>query len=176
MQALRPASHRWFFWSKPAGAQAATAQLHARLLLFMPLLARLKVGAALAELLAEGVVRRDQLFITGKLWNSSHAAKDVKPALMQTLSDLGVSAALELSPQTQLTVLARPLTCVPQALSTTLPANILEQPALTKRMPPLPTTCMQWCTEHSNHGCTRRRQYLCHQSSCWPLHVLRCLT
>jgi alcohol dehydrogenase (NADP+) len=50
----------------------------------------LQVGAALAELLAEGVVRREQLFITGKLWNSSHNPKDVQPALMKTLQDLGV--------------------------------------------------------------------------------------
>ncbi|WIA08297.1 hypothetical protein OEZ85_007740 [Tetradesmus obliquus] len=49
-----------------------------------------EVGAALAELLAEGVVSRQQLFITGKLWNSSHGAKDVQPALNKTLLDLGL--------------------------------------------------------------------------------------
>jgi diketogulonate reductase-like aldo/keto reductase len=43
--------------------------------------------------LAEGVVSRQQLFITGKLWNSSHAAKDVAPALKKTLQDLGVSSS-----------------------------------------------------------------------------------
>jgi hypothetical protein len=53
----------------------------------------LQVGAALAELFTEGVVSREQLFITGKLWNSSHAPKDVQPALAKTLQDLGVSCA-----------------------------------------------------------------------------------
>jgi alcohol dehydrogenase (NADP+) len=59
---------------------------------FVP--AWLQVGAALAELLTDGVVSREQLFITGKLWNSSHAPKDVQPALTKTLQDLGVSTVV----------------------------------------------------------------------------------
>lgn len=51
----------------------------------------LQVGSALVELLSEGVVRRDQLFITSKLWNSNHAASAVRSALEKTLGDLGVS-------------------------------------------------------------------------------------
>lgn len=51
-----------------------------------------QVGSALVELLTEGVVKREQLFITSKLWNSNHAADAVKPALEKTLADLGVSS------------------------------------------------------------------------------------
>ncbi|KAJ5701317.1 hypothetical protein N7488_008865 [Penicillium malachiteum] len=35
-------------------------------------------------------VPREELFITGKLWNTSHAPEDVVPALDKTLKDLGV--------------------------------------------------------------------------------------
>lgn len=47
-----------------------------------------EVGKALAELMAEGVVKREELFITSKLWNNAHAEADVFPALKKTLSDL----------------------------------------------------------------------------------------
>lgn len=47
-----------------------------------------EIGAALAEVLAEGVVKREQLFITGKLWNSDHAPERVEAACRQTLADL----------------------------------------------------------------------------------------
>ena len=51
----------------------------------------MQLGSALVELLAEGVVKRDELFVTSKLWNSNHAATAVRPALEKTLADLGVS-------------------------------------------------------------------------------------
>ncbi|RAH86915.1 alcohol dehydrogenase [Aspergillus japonicus CBS 114.51] len=35
-------------------------------------------------------VPREEIFITGKLWNTKHAPEDVEPALDQTLQDLGV--------------------------------------------------------------------------------------
>lgn len=47
-----------------------------------------EVGKALHDLFRDGIVRRDELFITSKLWNSNHAAADVEPAMRQTLSDL----------------------------------------------------------------------------------------
>lgn len=47
-----------------------------------------EIGKALAESFQEGVVSRDQLWITSKLWNDSHAPEAVQPALEQTLSDL----------------------------------------------------------------------------------------
>jgi len=49
-----------------------------------------EVGAALKELFEEGVVKREDLWITSKLWNDKHRAEDVPRACAQTLSDLGV--------------------------------------------------------------------------------------
>ena len=47
-----------------------------------------EVGRALSEAFQEGVVTRDRMWITSKLWNNAHATEDVRPALEQTLSDL----------------------------------------------------------------------------------------
>jgi len=47
-----------------------------------------EVGRALRDALEEGVVMRDRLWITSKLWNDSHAPEDVAPALAKTLEDL----------------------------------------------------------------------------------------
>jgi len=44
--------------------------------------------AEIGEAFSEGLVRRGQLWITSKLWNSAHAPEDVLPALKQTLADL----------------------------------------------------------------------------------------
>lgn len=49
-----------------------------------------EVGAALKELFEEGFVKREDLWITSKLWNDKHRAEDVPRACAQTLSDLGV--------------------------------------------------------------------------------------
>jgi len=46
------------------------------------------IGEALKELFAEGVVKREDMFIQAKLWNSNHRPEHVKPDLMKTLEDL----------------------------------------------------------------------------------------
>jgi len=47
-----------------------------------------EVGRALRHAINEGRVKRDQLWITSKLWNSMHKPEDVRPALQKTLDDL----------------------------------------------------------------------------------------
>lgn len=47
-----------------------------------------EIGQALHDAVAEGDIKREELFITSKLWNDSHAKEDVLPALEQTLKDL----------------------------------------------------------------------------------------
>ena len=49
-----------------------------------------EIGEALRELFDEGVVRREDLWITSKLWNDSHDPKEVLPALEKTLHDLQI--------------------------------------------------------------------------------------
>ena len=49
-----------------------------------------EVGQAIAGAIAEGDVRREDLWITSKLWNCNHLAADVRPGLEQTLADLGL--------------------------------------------------------------------------------------
>jgi len=49
------------------------------------------VGEALKELFDAGVVKREDLFIQAKLWNSNHRPEHVRPDLEATLKDLGVS-------------------------------------------------------------------------------------
>lgn len=47
-----------------------------------------EIGQALSESFQEGIVSRDQMWITSKLWNDSHKSQDVQPALEKTLTDL----------------------------------------------------------------------------------------
>ncbi len=47
-----------------------------------------EIGEALSEIFKEGIVKREDLWITSKLWNDSHKSEDVIPALKKTLSDL----------------------------------------------------------------------------------------
>ena len=47
-----------------------------------------EVGAALAECFAGGLAAREDVWVTSKLWNDSHAPGDVIPALETTLADL----------------------------------------------------------------------------------------
>ncbi len=47
-----------------------------------------EIGEALAEVIKEGIVKREDLWITSKLWNNAHKSEDVLPALKKTLKDL----------------------------------------------------------------------------------------
>ena len=47
-----------------------------------------EVGQALHDAVWEGDIKREQLFVTSKLWNDSHLIEDVRPALEKTLRDL----------------------------------------------------------------------------------------
>jgi alcohol dehydrogenase (NADP+) len=47
-----------------------------------------EIGTALAEALSAEQVKREELWITSKLWNNAHAKKHVQPALERTLKDL----------------------------------------------------------------------------------------
>ena len=49
-----------------------------------------EVGVAIASAISKGVVTRDALFITSKLWNDRRHPADVRDALRTTLDDLGV--------------------------------------------------------------------------------------
>lgn len=49
-----------------------------------------EIGKALSEAFEKGVVRREELWITSKLWNNSHSPEDVQPALEKTLADLQI--------------------------------------------------------------------------------------
>jgi len=47
-----------------------------------------EVGAGLKDVLRSGVCRREDLWVTSKLWNTYHAAEHVRPALERSLNDL----------------------------------------------------------------------------------------
>ena len=47
-----------------------------------------EIGQAFSESFQAGLVSREEMWITSKLWNDSHAPEDVQPALSKTLSDL----------------------------------------------------------------------------------------
>lgn len=49
-----------------------------------------EIGVALEAKIAEGVVKRTDLFITSKLWNTFHKPELVEPALKTTLENLGL--------------------------------------------------------------------------------------
>src|ERR1700712_4904699 len=49
-----------------------------------------EVGVALKDLLASGAVRRDDLFVTTKLWNNNHRPERVRRALHASLNRLGL--------------------------------------------------------------------------------------
>jgi len=47
-----------------------------------------EVGEAIKESIQNGIVKREQLFITSKLWNTNHRKNDVQPACEKSLKDL----------------------------------------------------------------------------------------
>lgn len=47
-----------------------------------------EIGSALSAAIADGDVKREDLWITSKLWNCNHLEDDVRPALENTLKDL----------------------------------------------------------------------------------------
>jgi alcohol dehydrogenase (NADP+) len=47
-----------------------------------------EIGEAFEKILTQGKVKREELWITSKLWNNAHRKDDVIPALKQTLQDL----------------------------------------------------------------------------------------
>lgn len=47
-----------------------------------------EIGQAINDAIKEGDIKRQELFVTSKLWNDAHAPEDVLPALQRTLKDL----------------------------------------------------------------------------------------
>jgi alcohol dehydrogenase (NADP+) len=48
------------------------------------------VGRAIQDSIKDGVVRREDLFVTSKYWNSAHSAAGVQSSLRNSLTDLGL--------------------------------------------------------------------------------------
>lgn len=49
-----------------------------------------EIGEALKEIFAEGIVKREDLWITSKVWNDMHSEGDVTKSCEQSLKDLGL--------------------------------------------------------------------------------------
>lgn len=49
-----------------------------------------EVGKAIKDKIDEGVIKREDIFIITKLWNTHHRSDLVKGACMQSLTNLGV--------------------------------------------------------------------------------------
>ncbi|CAB3245867.1 unnamed protein product [Arctia plantaginis] len=49
-----------------------------------------EIGKGIADVIKQGLVKREDLFITTKLWNDKHARNQVVPALRESLRKLGL--------------------------------------------------------------------------------------
>ena len=47
-----------------------------------------EIGEAFTHCFENDIVKREELWITSKLWNNAHLRDDVRPAIQKTLSDL----------------------------------------------------------------------------------------
>ena len=59
--------------------------------MIVPILIKTKIkliGQAISDAIAKGMVKREDLWITSKLWNDAHLRQDVLPAIQNTLKDL----------------------------------------------------------------------------------------
>jgi aldehyde reductase len=48
------------------------------------------IGNGIKRAISEGVIKREDLFVTSKCWNTEHNPKDVEPACRRSLKDLGL--------------------------------------------------------------------------------------
>jgi alcohol dehydrogenase (NADP+) len=49
-----------------------------------------EVGRGIGEAIADGIVAREDIFVTSKLWNSYHSPEDVETGCSETLTALGI--------------------------------------------------------------------------------------
>ncbi|CAG8558281.1 14434_t:CDS:2 [Acaulospora morrowiae] len=49
-----------------------------------------EVGDGIKKAIEHGIVKREDIFVTSKLWNTNHKREHVRPALERTLKDLGL--------------------------------------------------------------------------------------
>lgn len=49
-----------------------------------------EAGQGIAQSIANGLCRREDLWVTSKLWNTYHSAEQVRPACVKSLQDLGL--------------------------------------------------------------------------------------
>ncbi len=49
-----------------------------------------EIGQVFKKVFASGQLKREEVFVTSKLWNTAHAPQDVKPACQNSLRDLGL--------------------------------------------------------------------------------------
>lgn len=50
-----------------------------------------EVGLGIKQAITEGIVKREDLFITSKLWNTYHSPEHVLPAAKRSLNDLDIA-------------------------------------------------------------------------------------